>query len=205
MAGSGRNLTTRSLPRKSNAGLPLSMACWATNQMHLSKLRCVEKIDCSDSILAMRRGGERRGQKICRISLLALFLLPLLPLPDPMQHPLPVFHYLSVRIIVSLLHYVCLSATVHLPLDCCPPPLNLRSILALFITPVLSLSLRLSPCTSSSPQFRSFLHLVPELTVITLPPSLPPSLPLPLPCSLIPSSLSSPALFHHKLSLYYSP
>lgn len=62
VAGSGRNLTTRSLPRKSNVGRPLSTVCWATNQMHLSKLPCVEKIDCSDSILAMRKGEEGRGE-----------------------------------------------------------------------------------------------------------------------------------------------
>lgn len=169
---------------------PLSTACWATNQMHLSKLRCVELLT----------GEERRGEKsVVYFSDILVFFPTSSDIPPPPSFSL------------SQCQNHCVSSTLCLSL-CKHPSLDLPPLYLSLQTPVHPCSLYLnqyyhnpciSPCIAFSLQLHSSLYLFPQLSVIT---SLLPSL-CPAFSSLHPSRFPSFATIisvlvssHHSLS-----
>lgn len=155
--------------------------------MHLSKLRCVELLTAVIQYQLWKSGEERR--EIGRLffwypCFLSLFAFP----PQLFSCTTPsLFFIISVKIIVPLPHYVCLSATIHLSQSSSfiffspePPvhPCSLYNTGIISIPGPLSMHLFLPAASSLYLSFFTALcHHLPSLT-------------LPLSCSLIPPSLS---------------
>lgn len=106
-------------PRLINQKLVFSRNA-ATDQTCLSKLHCVEALT---AVILWKGREEKRREEQKREEEIVCFPVPLCLLPH-----LHLFHYLCVRIIVSLPHYVCLYAALHLSPTSCPSSVRIIAI-----------------------------------------------------------------------------